>query len=117
SAAADTGAEALEALRDGKFDCLILDLRLPDISGFELMESVRQNPELRELPIVVCTGKDLTEDDSARLARMAESVIGKDVQSPELLLDGASLFLSAVGARALRSVPVSPPGRGRPPDP
>ena len=95
---AGTGAEALEALRDGKFDCLILDLRLPDISGFELMESVRQNPELRELPIVVCTGKDLTEDDSARLARMAESVIVKDVQSPERLLDEVSLFLHLVAA-------------------
>jgi CheY-like chemotaxis protein len=97
-ATAGTGAEALEALRDGKFDCLILDLRLPDISGFELMESIRQNPDLRELPIVVCTGKDLTEDDSARLARMAESVIVKDVQSPERLLDEVSLFLHLVAA-------------------
>ena len=95
---AGTGAEALEALRGGKFDCLILDLRLPDISGFELMESIRQNPDLRELPIVVCTGKDLTEDDSARLARMAESVIVKDVQSPERLLDEVSLFLHLVAA-------------------
>jgi CheY-like chemotaxis protein len=97
-ATAGTGAEALEALRDGKFDCLILDLRLPDISGFELMENIRQNPDLRELPIVVCTGKDLTEDDSARLARMAESVIVKDVQSPERLLDEVSLFLHLVAA-------------------
>jgi CheY-like chemotaxis protein len=95
-ATAGTGEEALEALRDKKFDCLILDLRLPDISGFELMENIRQNPELRELPIVVCTGKDLTADDGQRLARMAESVILKDVQSPERLLDQVSLFLHLV---------------------
>jgi len=97
-ATAGTGAEALEALRESKFDCLILDLRLPDISGFELMESIRQNPDLRELPIVVCTGKDLTDEDELRLARMAESVVLKDVQSPERLLDEVSLFLHLVAA-------------------
>jgi CheY-like chemotaxis protein len=95
---AETGAEALEALRDTRFDCVILDLRLPDISGFELMESIRQNPDRRELPIVVCTGKDLTESDTVRLARMAESVVLKDVQSPERLLDEVSLFLHLVAA-------------------
>jgi CheY-like chemotaxis protein/signal transduction histidine kinase len=95
---AETGAEALAALRDTRFDCVILDLRLPDISGFELMESIRQNPDRRELPIVVCTGKDLTENDTVRLARMAESVVLKDVQSPERLLDEVSLFLHLVAA-------------------
>ena len=95
---AATGAEALGALSDTRFDCVILDLRLPDISGFELMENIRQNPELRELPIVVCTGKDLTENDSIRLTRMAESVVLKDVQSPERLLDEVSLFLHLVAA-------------------
>jgi CheY-like chemotaxis protein len=62
------------------------------------MEKIRENPGWRELPIVVCTGKDLTEDDSRRLARMAESVILKDVQSPERLLDEVSLFLHLVAA-------------------
>jgi CheY-like chemotaxis protein len=96
--AAGTGAEALQALRQTNFDCLILDLRLPDISGFELMENIRENPDWRELPIVVCTGKDLTENDSQHLARMAESVVLKDVQSPERLLDEVSLFLHLVAA-------------------
>jgi CheY-like chemotaxis protein len=63
-----------------------------------LMETIRQNPDLRELPIVVYTGKDLTESDSIRLARMAESVVLKDVQSPERLLDEVSLFLHLVAA-------------------
>jgi CheY-like chemotaxis protein len=95
---AATGADALEAVRDSGFDCMILDLRLPDISGFELMETIRQIPGRRELPIVVCTGKDLTENDSIRLARMAESVVLKDVQTPERLLDQVSLFLHLVAA-------------------
>jgi CheY-like chemotaxis protein/HAMP domain-containing protein/GAF domain-containing protein len=97
-AGAANGAEAMQALRTGQFDCLILDLRLPDISGFELMENVRQRPELRELPIVVCTGKELTEQDSSRLARMAESVVLKNVRTPERLLDEVSLFLHLVTA-------------------
>ena len=64
------------------------------------MESIRQNPDLRELPIVVCTGKDLTEDDALSSgAAMAESVIVKDVQSPERLLDEVSLFLHLVASR------------------
>jgi CheY-like chemotaxis protein/HAMP domain-containing protein/GAF domain-containing protein len=95
---AGTGSEALAALRENKFDCMILDLRLPDISGFELMENIRQDAELRELPIVVCTGKSLTDEDGQRLARMAESVVLKDVQSPERLLDETSLFLHLVAA-------------------
>jgi CheY-like chemotaxis protein len=95
---AGTGSEAMEFLRNAQCDCLILDLRLPDISGFELMEKIRENPDLRELPIVVCTGKELTEHDSMRLARMAESVVLKDVRSPERLLDEVSLFLHLVTA-------------------
>jgi CheY-like chemotaxis protein len=62
------------------------------------MERIRKNPEWGELPIVVCTGKDLTHEDSIRLARMAESVVLKDVQSPERLLDEVSLFLHLVAA-------------------
>jgi CheY-like chemotaxis protein len=64
----------------------VLDLRLPDISGFELLERIRQDSALRDLPIVVFTGKDLTEEDEIRLIQMAESVVLKGVQSPERLL-------------------------------
>ena len=97
-ATAGSGAEAWKALQAGKFDCMVLDLRLPDISGFELMERIRQHSELRELPIIVCTGKELTEDDEIQLVRMAESVVLKNVQSPERLLDETSLFLHLVAA-------------------
>jgi CheY-like chemotaxis protein len=103
-ATAGSGAEAWEVLHGQKFDCVVLDLRLPDISGFELLERVRQDPELRELPIVVFTGKDLTEDDELRLIRMAESVVLKGVQSPERLLDETALFLHLVASEL-------PPGK------
>jgi CheY-like chemotaxis protein len=96
---AASGAEAWKALRgDLRFDCVVLDLKLPDISGFELLERIRQEADLRDLPIVVFTGKDLTEDDEVQLLRMAESVVLKGVQSPERLLDEASLFLHLVEA-------------------
>src|SRR5439155_6382670 len=77
---------------------MVLDLRLPDISGFELLERIRQQTDLKELPIVVFTGKDLTEDDESHLVRMAESVILKGVQSPERLLDETSLLLHLVAS-------------------
>ncbi|MBI4529322.1 MAG: response regulator, partial [Deltaproteobacteria bacterium] len=93
---AASGAEAWEALRARRFDCVVLDLRLPDISGFELLERIRQQADLRDLPIVVFTGKDLTEEDELRLVRMAESVVLKGVQSPERLLDETSLFLHLI---------------------
>src|SRR5262249_31576382 len=92
-ATAGSGAEAWGALHAKKFDCIVLGLRLPDISGFELLERIRQDAALRELPIVVLTGKDLTEDDELRLIQMAESVVLKGVQSPERLLDETALFL------------------------
>jgi CheY-like chemotaxis protein len=92
-ATAGSGAEAWEALHAQKFDCVVLDLRLPDISGFELLERIRQDSELRDLPIVVFTGKDLTEEDEIRLIQLAESVVLKGVQSPERLLDETALFL------------------------
>ncbi|MGH7452626.1 MAG: response regulator, partial [bacterium] len=94
--AVGTGAEALEALRDKPFDCVVLDLRLPDISGFELLEKMQQEPHLSELPIVVFTGKELTEEEEIQLRKMAKSIIIKGVQSPERLLDETALFLHRV---------------------
>src|SRR5262249_9020304 len=77
---AGTAAEAMEALRTRPFDCAVVDLRLPDISGFELLEQIRQEPALRDLPIVVFTGKDLTDDEEIQLRKMAKSIIVKGVQ-------------------------------------
>ena len=94
--AVGTGAEALEALLDRSFDCVVLDLRLPDMTGFELLHKIQEEPNLRELPVVVFTGKELNNDEEARLKQVAKSIILKDVRSPERLLDETALFLHRV---------------------
>jgi HAMP domain-containing protein/CheY-like chemotaxis protein/signal transduction histidine kinase len=93
-----SGGEALQALLDRPHDCVVLDLRLPDMNGFELLERLQAEPALRDLPVVVFTGKQLTYDDESRLKTMAKSIILKDVQSPERLLDETALFLHRVVA-------------------
>ena len=94
--AAATGEEALAALRDEPFDCVVLDLRLPDISGFDVLEAIRDDAELRDIPVVVFTGKELSNEEDARLKNLARSVVVKGVESPERLLDETSLFLHRV---------------------
>jgi CheY-like chemotaxis protein len=91
-----TGKQALEMLRSRSFDCCVVDLRLPDMSGFELLETVQSDATLREIPIVVFTGKVLEEKEEARLRQVAKSIVLKDVQSPERLLDETALFLHRV---------------------
>jgi CheY-like chemotaxis protein len=93
-----TGAEALSRLRNENFDCAVLDLSLPDMSGFELLDVVQKDSKLRDVPIVVFTGRDLTGDEEARLNRMAKSIVIKGAQSPERLLDETALFLHRVVA-------------------
>jgi CheY-like chemotaxis protein len=91
-----TGREALETMKSGAVDCVVLDLRLPDMTGFELLELVEAEPALADVPVVVFTGKDLSADEEQRLKVAAKSIILKDVQSPERLLDETALFLHRV---------------------
>jgi CheY-like chemotaxis protein len=93
-----TGAAAMEALRDESPDCIVLDLRLPDMSGFDLLEAVRDTPELADIPVVVFTGRELSAEEDAQLHTMARSVVVKGVESPERLLDETALFLHRVVA-------------------
>src|SRR5207247_8061941 len=79
-----------------EFDCWVLDLRLPDMSGFEVMERLRDTPSLQDLPVVVFTGKELSPEEDARLHALARSVVVKDVESAERLLDETALFLHRV---------------------
>src|ERR1700730_13309095 len=94
--AVPTGSEALSLLGREAFDCCVVDLRLPDMTGFELLEHIQADDSLRHLPVVVFTGKELTEQEEARLKVVASSVVLKDVQSPERLFDETALFLHRV---------------------
>ncbi|MGB5972901.1 MAG: response regulator, partial [Nodosilinea sp.] len=98
STAVHTGAAALSALRSQPCDCIVLDLGLPDMNGFDLIDQIKQNSALVRLPIIVYTGKDLSEAEETRLRRLAETIIIKDVRSPERLLDETALFLHRVQA-------------------
>src|SRR5207248_173789 len=94
--AVGTGQEALEQLRNSVFDCCVVDLRLPDMTGFELLEQLHAEEALRDIPVVVFTGKELSEAEEARLRSVSKSIVLKDVQSPERLFDETSLFLHRV---------------------
>ncbi len=95
---ASTGADALAALKQTHFDCLVLDLGLPDTSGFEVIEEIKKDLSLRTLPIIVYTARELTQEEETRLKKVIKSVIVKDVRSPERLLDEVTLFLHQVEA-------------------
>jgi CheY-like chemotaxis protein len=91
-----TGGEAIDALARSAFDCMVLDLRLPDMTGFELLARLHAEPTLANIPVVIFTGKELTATEQAQLKRMAKSIVMKDVKSPERLLDQTALFLHRV---------------------
>ncbi|MBW4512774.1 MAG: HAMP domain-containing protein [Scytonematopsis contorta HA4267-MV1] len=91
-----TGEAALEALKSTHFDCLVLDLGLPDMSGFELIKQIKQQPNYSYLPVIIYTGKELTPQEESELRRISDSIIIKEVRSPERLLDETALFLHRV---------------------
>ncbi|HEY3697481.1 response regulator, partial [Phenylobacterium sp.] len=97
--AVGSGEEALERLKAEPADCVVLDLRLPDISGFQVLERLRDDGALADTPVVVFTGRELTPEEEARLHTMARSVVVKGVESPERLLDETALFLHRVVSR------------------
>jgi CheY-like chemotaxis protein len=94
--AVGAGEQALKALRSEDWDCVVLDLSLPDMSGFDLLERLRAEQALRDVPVVVFTGKELSPEEDARLHAMARSIVVKGVESPERLLDETALFLHRI---------------------
>ncbi len=98
---ADSGANALAILDDDGTDCVVLDLRLPDMSGFEILERMRGDERLADIPVIVFTGRELSAEEEARLHTIARSVVVKGVESPERLLDETALFLH----RLVRDLP------------
>ncbi|HET9675450.1 MAG TPA: response regulator, partial [Gaiellaceae bacterium] len=94
--AVGSSEEALAALAETTFDCMVLDLKLPGKGGFALLEQVKKSEAHRGVPVIVYTGKDLTRQEETRLRKYAETIIVKDVRSPERLLDETALFLHRV---------------------
>ena len=93
---AATGGRAYQFLTDQEFDCVILDLGLEDMSGFELLDKIRHNPACAGIPVIVYTGKELSEKEDEQLRQYADSIIIKGVRSPERLLEESALFLHRV---------------------
>ena len=92
-ATAGDGKSALEALDGAHFDCMVLDLTLPDVSGFDLLDEIGRKPELRDLPIVIYTAQELSRKEVTKLKKYAKTIVIKDARSPERLLDETALFL------------------------
>lgn len=94
--AVGTAAECLEQLKHNTFDCMILDLSLPDASGFSILKTLHESQDHSFPPAIVYTGKSLTEEDERRLRRYSQSIIIKGAKSPERLLDEVTLFLHQI---------------------
>jgi HAMP domain-containing protein/CheY-like chemotaxis protein/signal transduction histidine kinase len=94
-----TAQDALRELATGHFDCMVLDLGLQGMNGFELLETVKANPAMWDLPIIIYTGRELSPAEETKLRKFAETIIVKDVNSPERLLDETALFLHRVEAK------------------
>ncbi len=93
-----TGEEALAALKEEPFDCMVLDLKLPDMTGFDLIEQIQKELGRADLPIIIYTGKELTPKEETQLRKVADAIIVKEASSPERLLAETALFLHRVEA-------------------
>jgi CheY-like chemotaxis protein len=91
-----SGHDALQHLSANSCDCMVLDLKLPDMTGFEILERMRDDERLSGIPVIVFTGRELSAEEDARLHAMARSVVVKGVESPERLLDETALFLHSI---------------------
>ena len=93
---AGTASVALDHLRGSTFDCMVMDLNLPDLTGFELLEQMTEQDGVSFPPVIVYTGRALSRDEEQQLRRFSKSIIVKDARSPERLLDEVTLFLHQV---------------------
>ncbi|MGH7760608.1 MAG: HAMP domain-containing protein [Candidatus Dormibacteraceae bacterium] len=110
--ATGTGEEALALLEDQKFDCLVLDLGLPGMSGWEVIDHIRSHKALRSLPLVVYTARDLTKKEELKLGRATKTIVIKEVRSPERLMEEVRALLEDPGAVTASSQPGSNGGSG-----
>jgi HAMP domain-containing protein/signal transduction histidine kinase/CheY-like chemotaxis protein len=93
--AVTSGEEALTALEDQRFDCVVLDLGLPGMSGWQVIDHLRSKKNLRSIPVLVYTARDLTRKDELRLGRATKTIVVKEVRSPERLREEVSAILQA----------------------
>src|SRR5262249_44376246 len=93
---ARTAAECLKELKHSSFDCMVLDLSLPDASGYSLLETLSKEEAYSFPPVIVYTGRDLSIEEEQKLRRYSKSIIIKGAKSPERLLDEVTLFLHQV---------------------
>jgi CheY-like chemotaxis protein len=94
-----SGTEAYAMLCAEDYDCVVVDLGLPDMSGFDLLEKIKANSDLKKVPIIVYTGRDLSKEETKILNKLANTVVLKTADSQERLLDETTLFLHRVEAR------------------
>jgi signal transduction histidine kinase/CheY-like chemotaxis protein/CHASE3 domain sensor protein len=94
-----SAGEALTHLKDTTFDCMVVDLNLPDLSGYDLLEKMSQQEDVAFPPVIIYTGRALDREEEQRLRRYSKSIIIKDARSPERLLDEVTLFLHQVEAK------------------
>ncbi len=109
-----TASEALEALARNHFDCIVVDLGLPDVPGEELIAAMRAMPSGAGVPVIVYTGRDLTRQEEMKLNELTQAVIVKDAMAPDRLLDEAQFFLHQVESRlpASKRLSIEAPGGG-----
>ncbi|MBV8601846.1 MAG: response regulator [Candidatus Eremiobacteraeota bacterium] len=97
--AVSSGQDALSALESNRFDCIVLDLGLPDVNGIELIGKLKTHPTHPRVPIVVYTGRELSLEEEAELRRASESIIIKDAMAPERLIEETTYFLNQIESR------------------
>jgi CheY-like chemotaxis protein len=96
---AESGTQAIRLLSDEAFDCIVLDLGLADMSGFDLLEHIRNMGQSRRIPVIIHTGQEISAEDTQRLQHYAESIIIKGAKSPERLLNEVTLFLHVMESK------------------
>jgi CheY-like chemotaxis protein len=94
--AVGSSEEALQALAEKRFDCMVLDLKLPEMTGFTLLEELKEDERFSSIPVIVYTGTELTRREETQLKQFADTIVVKDASSPERLLDETALFLHRV---------------------
>ncbi len=97
-----SGKEGYSKLSSDEYDCVIVDINLPDMSGFQFLDKIKQDEKLSRIPIIVYTGKTLTKEENKKLEKLANSVVLKTAYSHERLLDETALFLHRVESKMPR---------------